>query len=414
MGQDSQLNAAREIVASLRRGAFVFAVTVLGLALPGAAHAASPLLPDLVQFPPTDVRVQLDPEGSGEFQLGFTSQVGNVGLGPFEVDGTGPGSAQDMTARQIIHMDDLSTVPTDPIGVLHYESSLPNHNHWHFQPFDTYELRRVSDNAVVAPDQKEGFCLIDGSRMPTSLYDGPVAPQHWLFDPDHFCEKDNPDATHMNEGLSVGWTDTYTPFRGGQDVVVSGVPAGRYYLVHQVNKNGAIQELNPDNDVATATVDLSWPSGPDALPKVVVLRTCFASATCPYTDPLPPAPPPPPAADVSAPKLLLGGATRQRFLRGRSIYVYAKCDEACTISASGRIAALQVARSLTTATTKVTLRPGVRTMIKLRISKKVRATINRQLTRGARVTVRVTLVATDSAGNKTGQTRRTLTLLRRR
>jgi hypothetical protein len=55
----------------------------------------------------------------------------------------------------------------------------------------------------------------------------------------------------------------------------------------------------------------------------------------------------------------------------------------------------------------------VRTMIKLRISKKVRATINRQLARGARVTVRVTLVAADSAGNKTSQTRRTLTLLRR-
>jgi hypothetical protein len=180
-----------------------------------------------------------------------------------------------------------------------------------------------------------------------------------------------------------------------------------------VNMNGAIQELNPDNDVATATVDLTWPGGPSAMPKVVVLKTCFASATCPYTDPLPPPPPSPPAADVTAPKLLLGGATRQRFLRGRSIYVYAKCDEACTISASGRIAALQMARSLTTATTKLSLKPGVRTMIKLRISRKVRATINRQLARGARVTVRVTLVATDAAGNKTGETRRLLTLLHR-
>jgi Lysyl oxidase len=388
-------------------------MTVVGLALPGVAHAASPQLPDLIQFPPTDIRVQLDPEGSGDYQLGFTSQVGNVGFGPFEVDGTGPGSAQDMTARQIIHMDNTSTVTTDPIGVLHYESSLPNHNHWHFQPFDSYELRRISDNAVVAPDQKEGFCLIDGTQMPLSLYSGPIASRNWPFDPAHFCEKDNPDAIHMNEGISVGWTDTYAPFRGGQDVVVTGVPAGRYYLVHHVNMNGAIQELNPDNDVATATVDLTWPGGPSAMPKVVVLKTCFASATCPYTDPLPPPPPSPPAADVTAPKLLLGGATRQRFLRGRSIYVYAKCDEACTISASGRIAALQVARSLTTATTKLSLKPGVRTMIKLRISRKVRATINRQLARGAPVTVRVTLVATDAAGNKASETRRLLTLLHR-
>ena len=72
-----------------------------------------------------------------------------------------------------------------------------------------------------------------------------------------------------------------------------------------------------------------------------------------------------------------------------------------------------MARSLTTATTKLSLKPGVRTMIKLRISKNVRATINRQLARGARVTVRVTLVATDAAGHKASETRRTLTLLRR-
>ena len=413
MGQDSHLNAAREIVASLHSGAFVFAVVALGLALPGAAHAASPLLPDLVQFPPTDIRVQLDPEGPGDYQLGFTSQVGNIGLGPFEVQGHRELTDTDMTARQIIHMNDDTTVTSDPIGVVHYESDLLNHDHWHFQPFDTYELRTL-DGTLVSPDQKEGFCLIDGSQVPKSIFPGPAAPQHWFFDPDTFCDKHDSTATDINEGLSVGWTDTYAPFRGGQDVVVTGVPAGRYYLVHHVNKNGAIQELNPGNDVATATVDLTWPGGPSATPKVVVLKICFASATCPYSDPLPPPLPAPPAPDVTAPKLLLGGATRQRFLRGRSIYVYAKCDEVCTISASGRIAALQVARSLSTATTKVTLRPGVRTMIKLRISKRVRATINRQLRRGARVTVRVTLVATDSAGNKTGLTRRTLALLRRR
>jgi hypothetical protein len=268
---------------------------------------------------------------------------------------------------------------------------------------------------LLPPDQKEGFCLIDGSRVPPSIpiAGTPATSPFWTFDPNTFCDKHDPTASDIDEGLSVGWTDTYAPRRGGQDVVVTGVPAGRYYLVRHVNMNGAIQELNADNDVATATVDLTWPSGPNAMPKVVVLKTCFASATCPYTDPLPPPPPSPPAADVMAPKLLLGGATRQRFLRGRSIYVYAKCDEACTISASGRIAALQVARSLATATTKLSLKPGMRTMIKLRISKRVRATINRQLARGARVTVRVTLVATNAAGNKTSGTRRLLTLLHR-
>ena len=31
---------------------------------------------------------------------------------------------------------------------------------------DTYELRTL-DGTLVAPDQKEGFCLIDGSHVPS-------------------------------------------------------------------------------------------------------------------------------------------------------------------------------------------------------------------------------------------------------
>jgi hypothetical protein len=133
-------------------------------------------------------------------------------------------------------------------------------------------------------------------------------------------------------------------------------------------------------------------------------------AACTYTDP---PGPPPPAPDTTAPKLLLGGATRQRFLRGRAIYVYVKCDEVCTVTASGRIAALQVAKALRTASTKLTLKPGVRTKIKLPITARTRAIINRQLRRGARVMVRVSLTATDASGNRTSG-KRTLTLLRKR
>ena len=97
---------------------------------------------------------------------------------------------------------------------------------------------------------------------------------------------------------------------------------------------------------------------------MITRTTCLAAATCPYTDPPAPPAPAPPGPDVRAPKLLLGGATRQRFLRGRAIYVYAKCDEVCTIRASERHpAALQIARTLRTASVKKTLRPGARTKI---------------------------------------------------
>jgi hypothetical protein len=145
---------------------------------------------------------------------------------------------------------------------------------------------------------------------------------------------------------------------------------------------------------------------------VVARNSCSFSETCPYTDPPPPPGPKPPGADLTPPKFLLGGATRQRFLRGRALYVYAKCDEICTVRASGRIAALQIASSLRTASVKKILRPGERTKIKLPISQRVRNLINKQLGRGARVVVRVTLTAVDGSGNRSSA-KRTLTLVHR-
>jgi hypothetical protein len=194
-------------------------------------------------------------------------------------------------------------------------------------------------------------------------------------------------------------------------VDLTGVPAGRYYLVQKVNSNQSVQELDYSNNAWSTAVDVSYPGGPNSAPAVKALNSCPHSETCPYTDPPAPPAPPIPGPDKTAPKLLLGGATRQRFLRGRAIYVYAKCDEVCTITASGRIAALQVANALRTASTKLTLKPGARTKIKLQISAHTRSVINRQLRRGARVTVRVSLSAVDASGNRTS-TKRTLTLLR--
>src|SRR5262249_39336449 len=152
---------------------------------------------------------------------------------------------------------------------VHYEDELANHNHWHFQPFDDYELRSL-DGSRVYSDQKEGFCLVNSLSIP---FTGTPGSQSEFTigtqgTPEYFCHQDHPEATEITEGISVGWADAYTPFRGGQDVDLTGVPAGRYYLVHTVNGGShRISELGDDfaNNSATATVDLSWPNGTDSL-----------------------------------------------------------------------------------------------------------------------------------------------------
>lgn len=410
--------AAREIFRSARRAAPLAAALAL-LGLPAFAHAdPAPLLPDLVQVPPHSGSIKVAKDQNSHWVVEFDSVVGNIGDGPFEMDGALGADAPDMTAYQVAWTSsDNSTTPyqfPDPIGKVHYESVDVNHNHWHFQPLDDYQLRSL-DGSHVYSDQKEGFCLINSVLVPG--FTGIPAPSSQFTigtpgDPAYFCHRGDPGATQITEGISVGWGDLYTGFNGGTDIDLTGVPAGRYYLVQKVNGTGVVHELNYDNNAWSAAVDVAWPSGPDGAPTVTVLNSCPDSETCPYTDPPPPPPPPPAAPDTTAPKLLLGGATRQRLLRGRSIYVFAKCDEACTIKASGRIAAVQVASSLRTASTKLTLKPGVRTKIKLGISARTRRIINRQLKRGTRVVVRVSLIATDSAGNRTATLHRTLTLLR--
>ncbi|HEY1594412.1 MAG TPA: lysyl oxidase family protein [Thermoleophilaceae bacterium] len=410
------MTAARDIIRWARRGA-PLAATVALLALPALAQAdPTPLLPDLVQEPPpvTSIQVGTDTD-TNDWAITFSSIVGNIGQGPMQIDGQLGTDAPDMTAYQVIQMSDGTTTEdlTHPIGHVHYDTD-PSHNHWHFQPFDDYELRSL-DGSQVFSDQKEGFCLVNSLQVPFAGIRG--AQGEFTIgapgDPGYFCNLGHPEAESIREGISIGWADEYTGIRSGTDVDLTGVPAGRYVLVQQVNTDQSIQELDYSNNAWSAVVDISWPSGPSGAPKAIVRTTCPGTATCSFTDPPPPPPAPPTAKDRKPPVMLLGGATRQRFLRNRSIYVYAKCNEICTVRASGRIAALQIASSLRTSSVKKTLKPGARTKLNLPVSARVRRLINKQLRkRGARVTVRVTITAVDASGNHMS-TKRTLVLLPR-
>jgi hypothetical protein len=78
-------------------------------------------------------------------------------------------------------------------------------------------------------------------------------------------------------GTTPGYTDRYPAFFHGQNVDITGVPAGIYDLVHRVNKSMLLRELRYDNNVASVRVRLRWVA---EAPKVTVLLSCTASATC--------------------------------------------------------------------------------------------------------------------------------------
>ena len=192
------------------------------------ADAATQKLPDLEQQVPKQVQIG---GSSGAWQIGFLSEVVNRGSGPLEIHGHRSGTSGNMTADQIIYMSDGTKQTVGGVGDLHYETGF-GHQHWHFEPFDHYELRTLA-GSLIGTDEKEGFCLGDNNNHGggSGVYGTTVEPT--------FCQQNNPSALSLTEGISPGSGDSYDPLKEGQDVPIaqSSSPTGDYNLVHRVNEN---------------------------------------------------------------------------------------------------------------------------------------------------------------------------------
>src|SRR5919106_2390875 len=201
---------------------------------------AGALLPDLDQETPVglDVWATLDGTHRG-YELGFTSRIRNIGDGPLVLEGNRmpAGESTRMQADQIVETDDgHDRVPA--VGELTYVSS-PDHSHWHYAGFDTYELRPAGSHEAVVRDRKSGFCLGDRYRVESRVVTG-AAPAAVYTDE---CGLDRPDLTHLVEGISVGYGDNYPAHLEYQDLPLDGLPGGRYVLVHQVNADHSLREI---------------------------------------------------------------------------------------------------------------------------------------------------------------------------
>jgi len=228
-------------------------------------------LPDLDQRPPADLSIV---SISGRWALGFTSAVENLGRGPLLIRGMRRQGAATMRADQVIEFRDGRRLTVPQIGRLRYEPH-PPHFHWHLQPFEAYTLRSVTNPNLVIRDRKSGFCLVD--RYGNAVLPAPkIAPPRFTSN----CATGRPGARAVVEGSSPGYRDRYPAFFHGQDVDVTGLPAGLYVLAHQANPLRAAREERYTNDAASVLLRLAWPDGRTQPPTVEVLRSCETTATC--------------------------------------------------------------------------------------------------------------------------------------
>ena len=227
------------------------------------------LLPDLDQQPPTDLEVRSD---HGRHRLWFTAATDNVGIGPLIVSGLRPSSSITMPALQRVRLSDGGTRTHPRVGFWRYNHS-PHHVHWHLLYYQRYELR-TQDGKVLVRDRKSGFCLGDRYGIAPGRVVNRVANPVFTG----FCNLHEPDATTVDGGTSVGFSDRYHSGLDGQNVDITSVPPGIYTLVHRTNMQLLIRELRYTNNAASVAIRVTRPSGK---PAVRVLRVCPDSDRCP-------------------------------------------------------------------------------------------------------------------------------------
>jgi hypothetical protein len=100
------------------------------------------------------------------------------------------------------------------------------HAHYHFRNYAKYELISVATGTVWRA-AKRGFCMLDTDPNPAWMGGAPTT---------HYYRSCGSTTQAGNQGISVGWTDTYRFFLGGQYFVLDGgdgqaeVPPGRYII----------------------------------------------------------------------------------------------------------------------------------------------------------------------------------------
>jgi hypothetical protein len=235
------------------------------------------LLPDLEQRPAADLSLQTEERGGRDhFLLGFDSATDNLGDGPITLVASRPNRDNPtMSVSQRVRLGSGGLRTYQDVGVLRYVYA-PSHSHWHVMDFQRYELRRQDDHALVVRDRKSGFCLAD----------------HWAHAPGHqpnepprpfyneYCERGDPGALSVLQGTSVGYTDKYPSHFHGQNLDLTGVPAGLYVLVNRANPELRMRELRYENNAASLRVRITWPRGPRRTPDVKILATCPSSEYC--------------------------------------------------------------------------------------------------------------------------------------
>jgi len=222
----------------------------------GSSGLDNALLPDISPSIPKHLQIQNTQQQ--EF-LRFTNAWGNIGVGNLEYEPVipidNPNEAETQDALQNLFDADGNMVFSEIVSEFEFHEV---HNHWHIADIGEFAIRYVATDAeyneipgdvVVLPNGvqsasiKVGFCIADvykwnGKNSPTS--------QRTYWD----CEVEL-------QGIQVGWMDQYHQSVEGNEVPMTDIPNGEYFLTHTWNPLNRFVDGNEDNNMSWMKFELS-------------------------------------------------------------------------------------------------------------------------------------------------------------
>jgi hypothetical protein len=229
---------------------------------PHALAQGGGLLPDLRTIVPLHLQIV---NAHQRDILRFSNGIANTGPGHwrmrprFPVSGTG-------TQDAIQEILDANGNVVQEAVVSQFEFH-PEHNHWHIGNVAHFAVRSGSPTGAIygSTSTKVTFCLIDWYRL-----DG---------------NSNSPNRTYFEcnaayQGISSGWVDQYHQSTEGQQLDITGIPEGEYYLVSTCNPDGIFLESNTTNNTAWVRFRIKRQS--QGNPKLEILGNspCETPALC--------------------------------------------------------------------------------------------------------------------------------------
>lgn len=218
---------------------------------PTTKKPAKDSLPDLVSVPAWQIGNEVDEAGID--RLTFHAHEWNAGPGPLVVEGYRRGSAEVMDAYQMFYRDGKE-VGSTKTGTMEYHEA-PEHDHWHFLDFASYELV-TPKGKLVTTSGKQSWCLVPTDPVDLSVKGAVWRPEATGLD--SACGDRS--ALWLREVLPAGWGDTYSQYQT-QAFDLTGVRNGTYQIKITVNPNGNLHERTASNNVSYRTIVLGGKPG---------------------------------------------------------------------------------------------------------------------------------------------------------